>query len=142
MSTKINKSKQTAEYWINTYQMEKHPEGGWFKEIFRSDLKYKTETESERNISTSIVYLLKGDDISVFHKMKSEELWHFYDGSTNINLHILKDNKRYDKLILGLNYNALPCIYVPGNVWFSAELEDKNKDDESEPDISDLDFKL
>lgn len=122
MTTKINKSKQTAEYWINTYKMEKHPEGGWYKEVFRSDMKYKKDENIERNISTGIVYLLKNDDISVFHKMNSEELWHYYDGNTNLRLHIIDKNGKYDKYDLGLSEDALPCRFVPKELWFGAEL--------------------
>jgi predicted cupin superfamily sugar epimerase len=71
------------ETYITNLKLKPHPEGGWYNETYRSD---ETTTglparfSGERNFSTAIYFLLPGNAFSAFHRIKSEELWHFYDG--------------------------------------------------------------
>ena len=79
----------SAKYWIEKLNFEKHPEGGWFKEVYRSEEVIPKKSLPEyfpgsRNISTSIYYLLEGDDFSAFHRIKSDEIWHYYEGNSAI----------------------------------------------------------
>ena len=78
-----------ANKYIKQLQLRKHPEGGYFKEIYRSGEMILPEHlpkryKSSRNFSTSIYFLLEGKQISTFHLLQSDELWHFYDGSSVI----------------------------------------------------------
>lgn len=76
---------QKAKYYIQKLQLEKHPEGGYFREIYRSGEMISIDASKKnlkRNVSTSIYFLLEGSQISKFHRLKSDELWHFYDGSS------------------------------------------------------------
>ena len=59
-------------------------EGGYYKETYRSDktIILPCQTDGERSISTSIYYLLDGTQFSAFHRLKSDEIWHFYIGSS------------------------------------------------------------
>jgi len=76
---------RTADYWIRQLNLTKHIEGGSFRETYRSSLSVNPEAASDqfvgpRSISTSIYFLLEQGQFSAFHKIKSDETWHFYDG--------------------------------------------------------------
>jgi hypothetical protein len=69
---------KTAAYWIEKLELEKHPEGGYFREIYLSDdvvpqTGLPANFRGERSFSTSIYYLLQGSDFSAFHRIKSDE---------------------------------------------------------------------
>ena len=76
---------QKAKQYINQLQLVKHPEGGYFREVYRSGELILPEHlparyKSSRNFSSSIYFLLEGKQFSAFHLLQSDELWHFYDG--------------------------------------------------------------
>ncbi len=83
---------------IEKLELLPHPEGGFYKEIYRSMDKLGTE-RGMRNLCTSIYFLLPSDKVSKFHRIKSDELWFFHEGSP-LTIHVL-DDKEYSKLILG-----------------------------------------
>ncbi|MDE9431518.1 cupin domain-containing protein [Xenorhabdus bovienii] len=107
-----------------------HPEGGYFSEFYRSKEKIKNLSErfdGDHSFNTSIYYLLPGHAVSMFHRLKQDEIWHFYEG-TNVILHFLHPNGNYQKVILGrklIDSIAEYKVLVPHGVWFSAEIEDK-----------------
>lgn len=75
----------TAQTYIDSLQMEAHPEGGFFKETYRShhlmDVTQGSATTTiQRSVSTGIYFLLEKNNFSAFHKIKSDEMWHFYAG--------------------------------------------------------------
>lgn len=125
-------AERNASYWINKLQLKKHPEGGYFKEIYRSDeiipesaLPYRYS--NSRNHSTSIYFLLNDDEFSAFHRLASDELWHFYDGSP-LMIHIIHPDGKPEEKKLGLNIEngENPLAVIPRNTWFAAEVIDKN----------------
>lgn len=73
------------------FGMEKHEEGGWFKLVAYSTEKVeKKEMVNQpvnRSALTSIYYLLTKEDFSTFHLLKSDEIWHYYDGETAVLLY-------------------------------------------------------
>ncbi len=113
-------------YWIEKLQLLPHPEGGFYREIYRSDIlldeKVLTDFNGKRNISTSIYYLLKKDDFSAFHRIKSDEIWHFYSGNDLV-LHILHPNGDYNLKVIGNKpfTNSEPFLVVPKGCWFAAK---------------------
>ncbi|MBI9037170.1 MAG: cupin domain-containing protein [Bacteroidales bacterium] len=118
----MNKS---ANYFIEKLNLQKHPEGGYFKEIYRSKEIIKPNAlppyfDGNRNISTSIYFLLKSEDFSSFHKIKSDEIWHFYQGSPLTIFLII--NGKIVKLLLGNNLDNGESFQqiVPKNSWFAA----------------------
>ncbi len=76
---------------------------------------------------TSIYYMLEGNDFSRFHRLKADELWHFYDGSP-LAIYIINAKGELERHILGNDLQAgeLPLVPVKKNQWFAAELIDKN----------------
>jgi predicted cupin superfamily sugar epimerase len=76
-----------AAFWIQHLNLSKHIEGGSFRETYRSSLVLKRECigknfEGERAASTSIYFMLEQGQFSAFHKITSDETWHFYEGDT------------------------------------------------------------
>ncbi len=124
--------KKSADYWIEKLQLQKHPEGGWFKEVYRSEEMIQTSAlpsgfSGNRSISTSIYYLLEGEDFSAFHRIKSDELWHFYTGNSAIEIISIEKGK-IKQQFLGDNpqENQHFQVVVPKNTWFAARLTNKN----------------
>lgn len=97
--------------------MERHPEGGWFKESFRDPA-----LVDGRAVSTAIYYLLEKGDRSHWHRVDATEVWHFYAGAP-LELSISPDGKWTEMLVLGANVigGELPQIVVPKGHWQSAE---------------------
>jgi len=120
-----------AKQWISNLKLIPHPEGGYFSEVYRSDEVIPKECLNKRysnthSISTSIYFLLNVNEFSAFHKIKSDEIWHFYDGSA-IEIYLISNNGNLEIKKLGLNFekNELPQIVIPKNVWFAAAPIDK-----------------
>ncbi|MFO7789840.1 MAG: cupin domain-containing protein [Bacteroidales bacterium] len=119
---------QNREYWKMYYGMEAHPEGGWFREIYRSNETFSPSSKKEtRSLCTSMMYLLEDDDYSAFHRIESDELWHYCDGSADVYLHCFSEDGEYNLKVLGIDsQQAVPCLLIPGNTWFAAELAHKS----------------
>ena len=91
---------------IITHGLLPHPEGGFYKETYRSES------------STGIFYLLTKGQKSSFHRIKSDEMWHFYGGDSLIVAEIteagvVKETRLDNKMVQ---------YVVPAGVWFGAFL--------------------
>lgn len=118
-----------SEFYIEKLELKPHPEGGFYKEIYRAGELYYIEDfadRKKRNASTSIFFLLDGKQVSKFHKLKSDEIWHFYDGSS-IKLYLIDSESNLTEIIIGKNLDAGETYQftIPKNNWFAAELMDK-----------------
>ncbi len=118
---------KSAEYWITHLELEPHPEGGYYKEAYKSKCIITKDClpgfSGDRSIATAIYYLLSNEDISLFHSIKSDEIWHFYYGSPLI-IHVLHIDGAYEKIKLGTSIDegeVIQCV-VPAQSWFSAEV--------------------
>jgi predicted cupin superfamily sugar epimerase len=116
---------QNAPYWIDHLKLQQHPEGGFYKETYRSKGSVKqdclpNEFSGERNFSTSIYFLLRSSDRSCFHRIKSDELWHYHAGSS-LTLFLLSEDG-LSRFLLGSNVekNESLQIAIPANTWFGA----------------------
>jgi uncharacterized protein len=121
-----------AEYWINNLNLTKHPEGGYFKETYRSDetitkANLPNRFEGNRNFSTAIYFLLKSNDISALHRIKQDEIWHFYYGSP-LTIHIINKDGLYQqkKLGLAIGNSEQPQITVKAGNLFGATVNQGN----------------
>src|SRR5688572_25593675 len=120
-----------AEYWINHLQLNPHPEGGFYKETYRSAENILQQGlpgrfPGERSFSTAIYFLLRSQDRSLFHRIQSDELWHFYHGSS-LTLYVL-DNRGLSTHKLGANPESEESlqITIPANSWFGAMVNNKD----------------
>jgi len=117
---------------INKLNLQAHPEGGYYKETYRSKGIIETSSlsqdiEGERNYSTAIYFLLAKNQFSAFHKIKQDEIWHFYSGTTLL-LHTINKEGEYKLVRIGqdLNNEEYFQYVVPAGTLFASEVEDKN----------------
>jgi len=123
--------KRRIENLIHKLKLKKHSEGGYFAEIFRSEEMLKNSIlpkrySGQRSIYTSIYYLLYGNKFSAFHRLKSDEIWHFYKG-TRLLIHILENKQKLITIKLGENLSKGDTFTarIKSGYWFAAEVEDK-----------------
>lgn len=122
------KTERKAEL-IESLNLQPHPEGGFFAEIYRSREEIRVGKDdgfpSGRNYSTGIYYLLGSEDISCFHRIKSDEVWHHYEGSS-ITIHVIHEDGRYEALHLGKNLSnqQQPQCVVPAEAWFGVTVDE------------------
>ena len=116
---------QNAEYWISKLNLQAHPEGGFYKETFRSQQNVnKTGSDALRQACTSIYYLLEGLDYSGFHRIQSDEIWYFHKGVA-LNIHIITANGDHQVWELSDQATGNLSLVVPAGLWFAAELPAK-----------------
>ncbi|GAA3944648.1 cupin domain-containing protein [Hymenobacter algoricola] len=113
----------TAPDIIRQLHLLPHPEGGYYRETYRSDYRIQTESGQPRHLSTAIYYLLANDDKSHFHRIKSDELWFFHQGQTLEIIVLGGDQPTTIRLGGDLTKGEVPQAVVPANTWFAARLE-------------------
>ncbi len=108
--------------------MEAHPEGGWYAETYRAPGVIPKQVLpsgfiGDRNFATAIYFLLNHEQFSAFHRIKSDELWHFYDGDGLV-VHELKGDGTYRRHLLGLDLDAgqRPQLCIEAKSWFASEV--------------------
>ena len=127
---------KTAPEWIEALRLARHPEGGWFRRVYESELKI----DGQRPAMTSIYYMLEDNDFSALHRLKQDEQWHFYQGSP-ITIHEIDSSGIYTATTLGTDgfqhtvragnlfgatveegYALVGCTVVPGFDFADFEL--------------------
>ncbi|TDQ17233.1 hypothetical protein DFQ04_1885 [Algoriphagus boseongensis] len=108
---------------VERLQMKPHPEGGFYAETYRSDSELDTEN-GKRNLITSIFFLLSSENVSHFHRIKSDELWFWHEGSP-LSVHLLGE-KGHEVLKLGPvdGKGTLPQHLVKANTIFGSCLDE------------------
>jgi hypothetical protein len=90
-----------------------HPEGGFYREMFRSPAPVALPDGRIRSASTAILYLLPSDEWSTWHRVTSDEVWHHYEGAP-LRLYCLG----HGEVVLNQQH---PQAVVPGGCWQAAE---------------------
>lgn len=111
---------------INELKLQPHPEGGFYSRTYESDEKIPAAAlparfGADRLISTAIYFLLQGNDFSAFHRIKSDELWHFYAGD-GLHIYVIHPDGRGEILLLGneLNNDYRFQQVVKAGCWFAS----------------------
>lgn len=114
----------SKENLIVQYGLQVHPEGGFYKETYRSAEKISLGNGKIRNASTAIFYMLSDNDRSHFHKISSDEMWFYHEGEP-LNIFVLHADGSLVTERLGRNALAGEKLQVviPANVWFAASVE-------------------
>jgi predicted cupin superfamily sugar epimerase len=127
--TMADSTKERIAYLVDTLNLEPHPEGGYFKEHYRSNhfirqRDIEGEFSGDRNYCTSIYFLLTSNNFSAFHRIKQDEIWHFYEGNA-LTIHVIDEEGVYKAHSLGLELNKgqRPQFVVPANLWFGSSVE-------------------
>jgi uncharacterized protein len=109
------------------YNLLPHPEGGYFKETYRSTMQIAEAAlpdvyGGQRSVATAIYFLITKGNFSAFHRINSDETWHFYTGSP-LWVHILFPDGRYERVTIGPDFeNGQQFQFtVPGGCWFASE---------------------
>jgi uncharacterized protein len=119
-----------AAYWIQKLALQSHPEGGYYRQSYRADLVLAKESlppqfSGPRPASTAIYFLLEGENFSAFHRLRSDELWHFYIGGPVV-VHVIETNGQYFAVQLGSDPEAGEVLQavVKAGCWFASEVKD------------------
>jgi predicted cupin superfamily sugar epimerase len=111
--------KQEIEKIVAELNMLPHPEGGYYSEVYRSPIEIPGK---ERQLMTSIYFLLTSDNVSNFHRIKSDELWFHHAGSP-ITVHVLNEKKGHIRINVGsdiLNGDHPQALVKGGEIFGSS----------------------
>lgn len=113
---------------VEKLNLSPHPEGGFYRETFRSSGKIDKGKMANHNYSTAIYYLLAPGNVSKFHRIKQEEIWHYYQGTSAVHIHYINTEGELITQKLGKNISNQEHfqVIIPANVWFAAELDNTN----------------
>lgn len=126
LSIKMNSE---VDYIVQQLGLVPHPEGGFFKETYRSENMIPAHSlpdfSGDRSFCTSIYFLLTSDNFSAFHRIKQDEIWHFYKGSP-LYVHVIYPDGEYVRHTVGMDFEAgeLPQLTVPAGCWFASSVKE------------------
>lgn len=109
---------------IRRFGLQPHPEGGHYRETYRAAMQVRREDGALRAASTAILYLLCDGAHSSWHRIRSDELWHFHAGQ-GLDVHVLDDAGGLLTHRLGNALEREGAVFqawVPAGRWFAAEL--------------------
>lgn len=117
---------------IEKLGLEPHPEGGYYKQVYKSPESIKEEYlpqrfGGERVYSTAIYFLLDRSTFSALHIINQDEIWHHYEGAP-LEIVMINEEQEAKRVILGKDLEAgqKPMIVVPYGVYFGARpIEDE-----------------
>jgi uncharacterized protein len=125
----MSKDKDAA-YWIRKLDLTPHPEGGYYRQTYSADLVLPKDSlppdfTGPRPASTAIYFLLDAKNFSVFHRLRSDELWHFYAGGALL-VHVIAADGKYFMIQLANNPEAGDVLQavVKAGCWFASEVKD------------------
>ncbi len=97
-----------------------HPEGGWYRELYRSRERVQT-ARGTRSALTTIHYLLERQQLSRWHVVDADEAWHFYGGEALELLEYDPAKRRLSRHVLGAVHDGNETVAViPSGVWQAA----------------------
>jgi uncharacterized protein len=112
-------SRAMVDELVKLLELAPHPEGGFYKETWRAALTVQTP-RGPRSAGTSIYYLLPRGSFAAWHRVASDEVWHFYEGHP-LELYLLEAG-RLERVVLGREVarGERPQVVVPAGVWQAA----------------------
>lgn len=119
-----------ARQLIDKLELIPHPEGGYYRETYRSSgvIAHSALKDfgGDRNFSTAIYFMLTSESFSALHRIKQDEVWHFYAGSP-LHVHAIDPKGNYTKNLLGINManGEVPQLVVKAGDWFGASVANK-----------------
>lgn len=119
---------ERARHLIDTLGLQPHPEGGWYRQVFKSAERVTRQRDAaDRTALTTIYFLLVEGTFSAWHRVSSDEVWHFYEGdelelltrdgkvtlSAENRVHVIPANEWQAARPLGA-YTLVGCTVGPG----------------------------
>ena len=121
---------KSAKAWIERLQLEAHPEGGYFRQTYKAELilpktALPAAFSGARAASTAIYFLLEGTNFSAFHRLQSDEMWHFYAGQPLL-VHVIAADGSYSSILLGSDPDKGQILQavVKAGCWFAPHVAD------------------
>jgi len=99
-------------------ELIEHPEGGRYKEVYRSDVKI-VEGSRQRDAVTHIYFLLDKDEVSRFHKVKSDEVWNLYEGPGLVLFLWDEESEQMERVELSVAKREY-CFVIRAGLWQAA----------------------
>lgn len=119
---------KSAEFLISQLQLSPHPEGGYFRQTYSDEVTIEASAlpagfAGARSASTAIYFLLRDGDFSAFHRIESDELWHFYAGDP-LEVIVLKADGMLEVILLGSDIAGGQVFQavVRAGQWFGSRL--------------------
>jgi len=116
----------TPRQLINHFNLQPHPEGGWYKQTYKSAeyisaVALPERFTGNRPVSTAIYFLLEQGNFSAFHRIKSDECWHFYHGDP-LEIFVIQNTGELTVTTLGndISKGHLFQYIVPAGCWFAS----------------------
>jgi predicted cupin superfamily sugar epimerase len=123
---------QDALYWISKLSLKEHPEGGFFREVYRSEesidgINLKDRRKGPRNLATSIYFLLRSEEKSLLHRLKSDETWYYHYGEP-IHLFCIDNQGNMKEVKIGPNIENHEHLQytIPEGTIFGGLLHGRN----------------
>jgi predicted cupin superfamily sugar epimerase len=120
----------SAQTWIKHLQLNQHVEGGWYSEVYRAALTIPHQAlqpafAGDRPAATHIYFLLEKGNFSAFHRIRSDEIWHFYNGDPLI-IYEIDEQGKLTEHFLGQDpaRGQSLCCVISANNWFSSKVAD------------------
>jgi uncharacterized protein len=126
-----------ARQLIESLGLQPHPEGGWYRQVYKSEERVTRQTDgADRSAVTTIYFLLVEGTSSKWHRVDSDEVWHFYEGDplelstktvTTIldpdhRVHVIPAHEWQSARPLGA-YTLVGCTVGPGFEFEDFEME-------------------
>ena len=122
---------RSAAEWIARLKLQPHPEGGYYRETYRSPQSLPATVlpaglDGQRSLATAVLFLLPGEDVSRLHRLRTDEIWCYHAGSS-LTLHQFAPTGLYSRLRLGVDATggACPQVVIPADCWFGAIVDDR-----------------
>jgi len=119
-----------AAFWIQELKLEPHPEGGYFRQTYKAEMVLAKSAlpagfGGDRAAATAIYFLLEGKNYSAFHRLRSDEMWHFYAGVPLV-VHVIDPTGEYSSIVLGRDPDAGQVLQavVRAGCWFASHVAD------------------
>jgi hypothetical protein len=116
---------ERAQTLIDILGLQPHPEGGYFREVYRSaERVHPTDERDLRAALTTIYFLLAAEQHSRWHRVRSDEVWHYYEGDP-LSLYVFEpDGEGVNRHLLGpVAEGQAPVVVVPAGCWQAARPE-------------------
>jgi uncharacterized protein len=121
-----------AQRIVERFGLEPHPEGGWFRQVYCSDLTVEHPAvpagePRPRSAGTLIWFLLSGEQFSAFHRLRwTDEIWHFYAGAA-LEMHLIHPDARHEMRLLSNDIErATPATVIQAGCWQAARISDRS----------------
>ena len=116
-----------ADQLIQHYKLQPHPEGGWYSQRYKSNEQIAANAlperfNGDRAFSTAIYFLLEKGNFSAFHRIKSDECWHFYAGD-ELRIYMIHQKGNLEIISLGNDLEKGQTFQhvVPARCWFASQ---------------------